>query len=229
MAIDGAPSALLNGAPSARCPHSESLLKAARIVVEYGVGLQRGIQRYAASRGSRRLAKLERLDPRPKACDATQGDGGRADSEEEEQGMNGGRQKTRTMYARRRGISLVHTAHQKVAIGKHETATARQKLSAYRLCRPQVASVRQKYHQVCGPCVRNACSPKTQLHQAMNSREPFDRNSLPGIRSWQPFARNAAGSVYRPSEMHSPQTPKCNRSPEMQQKTSSVVPKRALD
>ena len=88
MAIDGAPSALLNGALSARCPHSESWLKAARIVVEYGVGLQRGIPRFAASRGSRRLAKLERLDPRPKACDAAQGHGGRADREEEEQGMD---------------------------------------------------------------------------------------------------------------------------------------------
>jgi len=89
MAIDGAPSALLNGAPSARCPHSESLLKAARIVVEYAVGRQQGIQGYAASRGNRRLAKLERLDVRSRACHAIQGDGGRAEREEEEQGIDG--------------------------------------------------------------------------------------------------------------------------------------------
>ena len=61
--------------------------------------------KYAAFPSSRRLAKLERLDPRPKACDATQRNGGRADGQEEEQGMDGGRQKRRIMYARRRGVT----------------------------------------------------------------------------------------------------------------------------
>ena len=90
IATDGAPSALLNGAPSARHPHPESLLKDAWIAgVEYAIGLQQGIQGYAASRSNRRLEKLERLDLRPKACHAIQGKGGRADKEEEEQGMDG--------------------------------------------------------------------------------------------------------------------------------------------
>ena len=50
MAIDGAPSALLTGAPSARHPHAETLLEAAWTAdVEYAVGLQQGVQTFAAS------------------------------------------------------------------------------------------------------------------------------------------------------------------------------------